>query len=116
MGKEAVCVPAGHEESLHELRSGLRDRACLHPQLHPWHGQGSEDVPSQVQLVAACHPLLHPDLLLRRDEKVLAEAQSRRMDRERDLLLISSICCKELFGSFCLVSDFDKLLNKEFHM
>merc|ERR1719362_2486621 len=51
--QEAVSAPAGHEESLHELWSGLRDCACLHPLLHPWHGQGLEDVPAQVQLVAA---------------------------------------------------------------
>merc|ERR1712072_991004 len=33
--------------------------------------QGLEDVPSEDQLVAACHPLLNPHLLLRRNQKVL---------------------------------------------
>merc|ERR1719189_3378642 len=71
-----------HEEPLYELRPRLRDPPRRHPVLHARHGQGPEDVPPEDQLVAACHPLLHPDLLLRRDEKVLAEAQPRRLDRE----------------------------------
>merc|ERR1712109_187735 len=33
------------------------------------------------ETVAACHPLLHPDLLLRRDEEVPAQTQPWRMDR-----------------------------------
>merc|ERR1712141_783189 len=78
--QEELRVPAGHEEPLHELRSLLRDPPRRHPVLHARHGQGPEDVPSEDQLVAACHPLLHPDLLPRRDEKVLAEAQPRRLD------------------------------------
>merc|ERR1719323_1859297 len=63
--QEALSVPAGHEEPLHELRACLRDCACLHPLVHPWHGQGLEDVPTQDQLVAARPPLLRAYLLLR---------------------------------------------------
>merc|ERR1719342_62675 len=62
---KAFRVPARHEESLHELWADLRDSACLHPLLHPRHGQGVEDVPAQVQLVAARPPLLCPHFLLR---------------------------------------------------
>merc|ERR1712210_95076 len=88
--KEELCVPAGHEEPLHELWPCLRDSSCCCPLVHARHGQGPEDVPSEDQLVAACHPLLRPHLLLRRDEKVPAPSQPWRMDRKRDLLLITS--------------------------
>merc|ERR1712007_352499 len=73
-------VPAGHEEPLHELWTVLRDGPCLRPLLHPWHGQGPEDVPLEDQLVAARHPLLHPHLVLRRDEKVLAASKPWWLD------------------------------------
>merc|ERR1712226_69079 len=78
--KEALRVPAGHEEPLHELWPLLRDRPRLRALLHPWHGQGPEDVPLEDQLVAARHPLLHPHLVLRRDEEVLAAPEPRRLD------------------------------------
>merc|ERR1712210_438440 len=47
----------------HFMNFGLRDLPCSHPLVHPRDGQGSEDVPSQDQLVAPCHPLLRPHLL-----------------------------------------------------
>merc|ERR1712127_356388 len=85
--QEELRLPAGHEEPLHELWHLLRDYHGLHSVLHPRHGQGLEDVPPQDQLVAACHPLLHPHLLLRRDEKVSPPSQPRWLDRAGDLLL-----------------------------
>merc|ERR1712037_980243 len=85
--QEALGVPVGHEEPLHELRPLLRDGPCLRPLLHPWHGQGPEDVPLEDQLVAARHPLLYPDLVLRRDEKVLAASKPWRLDCAGNLLL-----------------------------
>merc|ERR1712226_1558472 len=60
-----LCLPAGNEELLLELRPDLRDHPGRLPVLLPWHGQGSEDVPAQVPVVAACPPLLSPHLLLR---------------------------------------------------
>merc|ERR1712226_1183424 len=85
--QEAVCVPAGNEEPLHELWHLLRDPARYCPVLHPRHGQGPEDVPPQDQLVAAGHALLPPHLVLRRDEEVPAEEEPWWVDRAGDLLL-----------------------------
>merc|ERR1712088_246601 len=87
--QEALRLPAGHEELVHEFRARLRDLSSHLPLLLPRHGQGAEDVPALLQLVAACPPLLCPDLLLRRDEEVLATTQPWRLDRARDLLLSS---------------------------
>merc|ERR1712107_40497 len=84
---EALCLPAGHEEPLHELRPLLRDRPGLRALLHARHGQGPEDVPLEDQLVAARHPLLRLDLVLRRDEEVPPPKKPRRVDRAGDLLL-----------------------------
>merc|ERR1711978_136426 len=84
---EALRLPAGHEEPLHELRPLLRDCPGLRALLHAWHGQGPEDVPLEDQLVAARHPLLHPDLVLRRDEEVPPAKKPRRVDRAGNLLL-----------------------------
>merc|ERR1712037_443896 len=87
--QEAVSVPAGHEELVHELWPRLRDLPGHLPLLLPRHGQGSQDVPALLQLVVARPPLLPPHLLLRREQKVLATTQPRRLDRARDLLLSS---------------------------
>ena len=56
--------------------------------LLPRHGQGSEDVPSQLELVAPSPSLLTPHLLLRRDQEVHLEVSAKgQLDREGDLLL-----------------------------
>merc|ERR1711951_87975 len=92
--QDELSVPAGHEELLLELRPLLRDCPGCLPLLLPRLGCGLEDVPSLLQLVAARHPLLHPHLLLRRDQEVHPQEKEgdhwpRLLDREGDLLLNS---------------------------
>merc|ERR1712037_177564 len=87
--QETVSIPARYEELVHELWPRLRDLPGHLPLLLPGHGQGSQDVPALLQLVVARPPLLPPHLLLRREQKVLATPQPRRLDRARDLLLSS---------------------------
>merc|ERR1712059_13323 len=91
MGQEELSVPTGDEELVHELWSRLRDCSGRLPFILPRHGQGPEDVPPVLQLVAASPSLLPAHLLLRRDQEVLAQEKSRRMDRKRDLLLVSVV-------------------------
>ena len=63
--KEELRLPAGNEESFPQLRSDIRDLPGRLPVLHPRHGQGPEDVPSQAHLVAPCPAFLCYDLHLR---------------------------------------------------
>merc|ERR1712177_117776 len=53
----------------------------------PGMDKGLRMYPLEDQLVAARHPLLHPDLVLRRDEEVPPPKKPRRVDRAGDLLL-----------------------------
>ncbi len=62
--QEELSVPAGDEEWDDELRPRVRDSSGRVPLLHPGHGQGAEDVPPGLHLVAPRSPLLRPDLLL----------------------------------------------------
>merc|ERR1719412_1501080 len=79
--QEEFSVPAGHEEQHDELRFVLRDRPGRLPLLHPGHGQGAENVPPGLLLVAPRHPLLHPHLRLRRDQEISSPSPARWLDR-----------------------------------
>merc|ERR1712033_115037 len=50
-------VPTGHEEHVHELWTHFRDSPRCFLVLLSWHGQGLENVPAQVELVASALPL-----------------------------------------------------------
>lgn len=98
-----------------ELWSGLWDSPRRLPILHSWHGQGSQDVPSQVKapfdllfpngfsdvflvsvflqirVVVASHSLLHHHLRVRRMPSFLPAPESRWLVGAGDLLLKMSL-------------------------